>query len=64
MATPLVAGEAALLFTIARDINGNGTVNDEIRDAIISSLESNTNGCGIGRINVLQALDILMIAGN
>jgi len=38
-AAALVSGEAALLFTIATDTNGDGNVNDEIRHAIETSCD-------------------------
>jgi thermitase len=38
MAAPYVSGLAALAFTIARDTNGDGQINDEVRSAI-------ENGC-------------------
>ena len=55
-AAALVSGEAALLFTIAADTNGNGYVNDEVRHAI----ETNYDEVEIGeltkrRFNALKA---------
>lgn len=38
MATPHVSGSAALLFALApRDLNGNGRVNDEVRDLLFAT---------------------------
>jgi len=57
MASPHVAGLAALLFTRVRDTNGNGFLNDEVR----SYIEANCNdigvsGIGSGRINVYKTV--------
>ena len=55
-AAALVSGEAALLFTIVTDANGNGCINDEIRHGIESNCdEVEIEGLGKGRINVLKA---------
>ena len=55
-AAALVSGEAALIFTIATDTNGNGYVNDEVRYAIESNYdEIETGELAKGRINVLKA---------
>ena len=53
-ATALVSGEAALLFTVATDSNGDGRVNDEIRQVIVAGTDAVADN-GAGRINVLQA---------
>jgi thermitase len=63
-ATPLVSGEAALLFTVAIDRNGNGVTNDEVKDAILNNTEARTDGRNAGRINVLKALDELLSVAN
>ena len=56
-AAALVSGEAALLFTIFTDTNGNGNVNDEIRHAIETSCdEVEKDELVTGRINVLKAV--------
>jgi hypothetical protein len=56
-AAALVSGEAALLFTIATDTNGDGNVNDEIRHAIETSCdEVEQDGLAKGRINILRAV--------
>jgi len=56
-AAALVSGEAALLFTIATDTNGNGRVNDEVHHAIDSNCdEVEVDGLVMGRINVLKAV--------
>lgn len=55
-AAALVSGEAALLFTVVTDTNGNGCLNDEVRSRIEASCdEVGANGLGKGRINVLRA---------
>ena len=57
MATAYVAGLAALLFTVVTDVNGNGRINDEVRDAIESnSDEIGGLDVGYGRINALRAV--------
>jgi len=58
MATALVAAEAALLFSVSTDTNGNGRVNDEVRYA----MENNTDQIeGVdftqGRINACKAIE-------
>jgi len=56
-AAALVSGEAALLFAIVTDTNGNGNVNDEIRHAIEASCdEVGEDELTKGRINVLKAV--------
>ncbi len=57
-ATAMVSGEAALLFTVAKDVNGNGRLNDEIVDLLKNSGDvlSNAPDVKIGRINVLKAV--------
>jgi len=52
-----VSGAAALVFTVAEDSNGSGTVNDEVRQAIENSCDSIiADGVGSGRINAFQAV--------
>jgi thermitase len=52
-----VSGAAALVFSVAEDSNGNGTVNDEVRQAIENSCDSIlADGVGSGRINAFQAV--------
>jgi thermitase len=59
-ATALVSGEAALLFTIATDTNGNGCVNDEVRQAIEANCdEVGIDGLSKGRINVVKAVQAM-----
>lgn len=56
-AAALVSGEAALLFTIAIDTNGDGNINDEIRHAIETSCdEVEKDELTKGRINALKAV--------
>jgi len=57
MATAYVAGLAGLLFPLASDTNGNGLVNDEVRNAIESSCdETGILNVAMGRINVAIAM--------
>jgi thermitase len=52
-----VSGVAALVFSIAEDDNGNGTVNDEVRRAIESSCTPiAVDGVGQGLVNAFQAV--------
>jgi len=52
-----VSGVAALVFTVAEDTNGNGLINDEVRQAIEDSCSSiGADGVGKGRINALEAV--------
>jgi thermitase len=52
-----VSGEAALVFSVAEDVNGSGTVNDEVRQAIENSCDSIlADGAGSGRVNAFQAV--------
>ena len=52
-----VSGVAALVFSVAEDDNGNGTVNDEVRCAIESSCTSiAVEGAGQGLVNAFQAV--------
>jgi len=60
MAAALVSAEAALLFSIASDMNGNGKINDEVRQAIQVSCDGiGDNDVNHGRINVFRAIDFL-----
>lgn len=57
-AAALVSGEAALLFTIATDTNGDGNVNDEIRHAIETGCdEVEKDELTRRRINALKAVN-------
>jgi len=57
MASPHVAGLAALVFTTEADANGNGYRNDEVRSAIESSCDDiGLSGIGHGRINAYRAV--------
>ena len=52
-----VSGVAALVFTVAEDTNGNGVINDEVRQAIEDSCSPlGVDGVGKGRINALEAV--------
>jgi len=56
-ATAIVSGEAALLFGVATDDNGNGYINDEIRHRIETNCDwPELEEPATGRINVLKAL--------
>jgi thermitase len=55
-----VSGVAALLCGIAVDADGNGMVNDEVRDAIeISASSTNASGAGCGIVNARLAVRYL-----
>lgn len=56
-AAALVSGEAALLFAIAQDTNGNGFINDEIKDAIQNKTDFILDTSGKGRANALKAAE-------
>lgn len=56
-AAPHVAGLAALLFPLVEDTNGNGRVNDEVREVIESTCDD-LSGVRYGRINALRALKL------
>jgi thermitase len=52
-----VSGVAALVFSVAEDSNGNGTINDEVRWAIENSCTPITaDGVGQGLVNAFQAV--------
>jgi hypothetical protein len=56
MASPHVAGLAALVFTQVVDTNGNGLLNDEVRARIQDTAEKTVSGIGSGRINAYAAV--------
>jgi thermitase len=57
MASPHVAGLAALVFTAVTDSNGNGHLNDEVRSSIESTCDDiGVSGIGSGRINAARAV--------
>jgi thermitase len=52
-----VSGVAALVFSVAKDNNGDGVVNDEVRWAIENSCTSIAgNGAGHGLVNAFEAV--------
>ena len=55
MAAAYVSGVAGLLFNVVSDRNGNGRLNDEVRNAIENSAVG-TPGIAHGRIDALKAL--------
>ncbi len=58
MASPHVAGLAALVFTTLSDTNGDGKFNDEVRSRIEASCDDiSISGIGSGRINAARAVD-------
>jgi thermitase len=60
MAAAIVSAEAALVFSLAKDKNGDGKVNDEVRQAVQDSCDELTeDGLNYGIINVLRAIDLL-----
>jgi len=57
MASPHVAGLAALVFTTVSDANGDGKLNDEVRNLIEATCDDiGLSGIGYGRINAAQAV--------
>ena len=59
MAAPHVAGLAALLFPLMPDGNGDGRVNDEVRNRIEATCDNiGISGIGAGRINALAAVSL------
>jgi len=55
-----VSGVAALAFSIANDVNDDGLINDEVRQAIEDGCSPiNAKGTGKGRINAQEALTLL-----
>jgi thermitase len=57
VASPHVAGLAALVFTRVADTNGNGLINDEVRACIEQNADNiGVGGIGGGRINAYKAV--------
>jgi len=57
MASPHVAGLAALVVTRVGDTNGNGFLNDEVRACIQNNADNiGVSGIGSGRINAYKAV--------
>ncbi len=63
MASPHVAGLAALAFAIVSDTNGNGFLNDEVRALIQNGCDALASGsAGSGRINAYRTLSTVKSA--
>jgi len=59
-----VSGVAALVFNVATDTNGNGTVNDEVREVMENSCSFiSADGTGKGCINALNAITEALASG-
>jgi thermitase len=57
MASPHVAGLAALVFTVVTDSNSNGRLNDEVRAHIEANCDDiGVSGIGLGRIDAYEAV--------
>ena len=56
MASPHVAGLAALVFSVATDTNSNGMLNDEVRSRIEDTCDSVVIDVSHGRINAYKAV--------
>ena len=57
MASPHVAGLAALVFTTVSDANSDGKLNDEVRSRIETTCDDiGISGIGYGRINAARAV--------
>ena len=57
MAAPHVAGLAALVCAVVKDINGDGRLNDEVRARIEATCDDiGITGIGSGRINAYKAV--------
>jgi thermitase len=64
MASPHVAGLAALVFTMVADSNGNGFLNDEVRSQIQATCDNvGISGIGTGRINACRAVQTATATG-
>jgi thermitase len=57
MASPHVAGLSALIIPLAVDSNGNGLLNDDVRNTIeVTADDIGVSGIGSGRINAYRAV--------
>jgi thermitase len=64
MASPYVAGLAALVFTTVSDANGDGRLNDEVRSQIQATCDNiGISGIGSGRINAYRAVQTSAATG-
>ncbi len=60
MATPFVSGLAGLAIAVAKDTDGDGMVNDEVRNAIQSGVDVvGIDITGSGRINAYKTVQLL-----
>jgi thermitase len=62
MASPYVAGLAGLVFATVSDSNGDGKLNDEVRNRIETTCDDiGLSGIGYGRINAARAVESVTV---